>query len=220
MRTPFVALGLLAASAMADMGAFTNAKSFGAMLKRGDSILKRQGYSPDTSFCGRGDTCAEACGANSVQCPSTDTSMLYCHDSDDGSKCCPDGSGNSCDAGYYCTSDSAGDTYCCPDGIDTAACAAQYSLSVSLIRQTAAATPSATPLESTVAVETPVPTSLLDDSSSESPVSARTSVAVPTTRSNISTTAAVPPQFTGGAARMVGAGVAVVAGAVGFVGLL
>ncbi|KAF2625235.1 hypothetical protein BU25DRAFT_412684 [Macroventuria anomochaeta] len=118
MRTSFAATSLLAASTMANqLLAFTNANSFGAMLKRGDTILKRQGYSPDTSYCGRGDTCAEACGANSVQCPSTDTSMLYCHDSNDGSKCCPDGSGNSCEAGYYCTSDSAGDTYCCPDGI-------------------------------------------------------------------------------------------------------
>ncbi len=85
MRTQFVALGLMAASAMANMAAFTNANSFGAMLKRGDTILKRQGYSPDTTFCGRGDTCAEACGANSVECASSDTSMLYCHDSDDGS---------------------------------------------------------------------------------------------------------------------------------------
>lgn len=85
MRGPILALSLMAASTMADMGAFTNANSFGAMLKRGDTIMKRQGYSPDTTFCGRGNTCAEACGTGSVECPSTDTSMLYCHDSTDGS---------------------------------------------------------------------------------------------------------------------------------------
>jgi hypothetical protein len=85
MRTSLVTFSLLAISAMADMMAFTNANSFGAMLKRGDTILKRQGYTPDTTYCGRGDTCAEACGANSVECPSSDTSMLYCHDSNDGS---------------------------------------------------------------------------------------------------------------------------------------
>lgn len=85
MRTSFIAFSLLATSAIAQKFAFTNANSFGAMLKRGDTILKRQGYTPDTSSCGRGDTCAEACGANSVECPSTDTSVLYCHDSDDGS---------------------------------------------------------------------------------------------------------------------------------------
>ena len=71
MRTPFVALGLLAASTMTDMAAFTKTNSFGAMLKRGDTILKRRGYTPDTSYGGKGDTFAEACRANSVECPST-----------------------------------------------------------------------------------------------------------------------------------------------------
>ena len=85
MCTSLVIFSVLAVSAMADMMAFTNANSFGAMLKRGDTILKRQGYTPDTTYCGRGDTCAEACGANSVECPSSDTSMFYCHDSNDGS---------------------------------------------------------------------------------------------------------------------------------------
>ncbi|KAF1358387.1 hypothetical protein EJ07DRAFT_87927, partial [Lizonia empirigonia] len=132
------------------------------------------GYTPDTTYCGRGNTCEEACGANSVECPSTDTSMLYCHFSTDGSACCPDGSGNSCEAGYYCTSDSTGDTYCCPDGVDTANCAAQYSITVSLIRQTAALTPSASPLLSTLPAETPVSTSLLHISSI---ASSRTSAA-------------------------------------------
>jgi hypothetical protein len=84
MRTSIVALSLLAASAVADKLAFQNL-SFGAMLKRGDMILKRQGYTPETETCGRGETCAEACGANSVECPSSDSTTLYCHLSNDGS---------------------------------------------------------------------------------------------------------------------------------------
>lgn len=87
MRTSFITLSLLAASAIADKLAFTNINSFGAMLKRGDMILKRQGYTPETETCGRGETCEEACGANSVECPSTDSSTLYCHLSNDGSVC-------------------------------------------------------------------------------------------------------------------------------------
>lgn len=85
MHTSFMVITLLAAFTMAEKLAFTNADSFGAMLRRGDTILKRQGYTPDTISCGRGDTCVEACGADSVQCPSKDTSQLYCHSSTDGS---------------------------------------------------------------------------------------------------------------------------------------
>ncbi|KAJ4337020.1 hypothetical protein N0V87_005040 [Didymella glomerata] len=219
MRTSIVALSLLAASAVADKLAFQNL-SFGAMLKRGDMILKRQGYTPETETCGRGETCAEACGANSVECPSSDSTTLYCHLSNDGSKCCPDGSGNSCDAGYYCTSDSDGDTYCCPDGSDTAGCAQQYSLSVSLIRQTATPTPSATPLKSSVAAETPVSTSALRISSADS-TSTRTTAAGAGTTSRTSTAAtSAPSQATGGAGKVAGAGAAVFVGALGFAGLL
>ncbi|KAF3032291.1 hypothetical protein E8E12_001630 [Didymella heteroderae] len=219
MRTSIVALSLLAASAAADKLAFQNL-SFGAMLKRGDMILKRQGYTPETETCGRGETCEEACGLNSVECPSSDSTTLYCHLSNDGSKCCPDGSGNSCDAGYYCTSDSGGDTYCCPDGSDTAGCAQQYSLSVSLIRQTATPTPSATPLDSSVPAETPVSTSALRISSAGS-TSTRTTAAGAGTTSRTSTAASsAPSQATGGAGKVVGAGVAVFVGALGVAGFV
>lgn len=74
--------------------AVTNADSFGAMLKRGNAIAKRQGYYPDTSDCGVGDTCEEACGPNQVECPSNSLTTLYCHSSVDGSHCCTDGSGS------------------------------------------------------------------------------------------------------------------------------
>lgn len=84
MRNSLIALSLLAASAVADKLAFQTL-SFSAMLKRGDMILKRQGYTPETETCGRGETCEEACGANSVECPSSDRTTLYCHLSNDGS---------------------------------------------------------------------------------------------------------------------------------------
>ncbi len=86
MYTPLVAITLLIASTMAEKLVFTNANSFGAMLKRGDAIVKRQGYSPYTNTCGTGDTCEEACGPNQVECPA-DSTTLYCHDSTDGSVC-------------------------------------------------------------------------------------------------------------------------------------
>jgi hypothetical protein len=85
MHTPFVALTFLAVSTMAQKLAFTNTASFGAMLKRGDAIIKRQGYTPDTTSCGTGDTCEEACGVGQVECPSSSAFTLYCHDSTDGS---------------------------------------------------------------------------------------------------------------------------------------
>lgn len=47
---------------------------------------------------------------------------------------------DSCDAGYYCTSDSQDETWCCPNGMDLVACAAAYSISGGLVPQTAAPT--------------------------------------------------------------------------------
>lgn len=57
-------------------------------------LLKRQsGYQPTQTFCGTGDTCAEACGAGYVQCPSSDGDM-HCFDPAIQQTCCPDGSGS------------------------------------------------------------------------------------------------------------------------------
>ena len=72
---------------------------FGAMLRRGDAILKRQGYYPTTHLCGEGETCAEACGATYVQCPST--SGTYCYDPAVGDHCCRDGSGSQSYPPFY-----------------------------------------------------------------------------------------------------------------------
>lgn len=214
MYSKIITLAFLSTSTLA-MQAFTNADTFGAMLKRGNAIAKRQGYYPDTSTCGRGETCEEACGANQVECPSSSLDTLYCHSSVDGSHCCTDGSGNSCSAGYYCTSDGAGTTYCCPDGIDTPECARQYSLTVSLIRESSTGiVPSATE-SSDVPVETP------DVSSTPIHVSVYPTptppVDTPTARPNATYSGPSPPEFTGGAAKVFGAGMAVFVGVVGLV---
>ena len=65
---------------------------FGVMLKRGEAMMKRQGYYPTTHLCGQGETCAEACGPTQVQCPSD--AGLYCYDPTVGDHCCPDGTGS------------------------------------------------------------------------------------------------------------------------------
>ncbi|ORY15027.1 hypothetical protein BCR34DRAFT_662305 [Clohesyomyces aquaticus] len=94
-------------------------------------VKKRQGYIPNNHLCGEGNTCGEACGGAYVQCPSTDG--IYCYNPSSGERCCANGGGNSCDAGYYCTSESTGNTYCCPNGTDVTNCAASDSLTVSLV---------------------------------------------------------------------------------------
>ncbi|KAI1874854.1 uncharacterized protein JN550_002283 [Neoarthrinium moseri] len=99
------------------------------------------GYQPDTTFCGTGATCAEACGAGFEQCASTD-SQIHCFNVGTSQTCCPNGSGDSCDAGYYCSADSAGATWCCPNGLSTADCAAQFGVTGGLSSQVPASTSS------------------------------------------------------------------------------
>lgn len=115
---------------------------------------------------------------------------------------------DACDNGYYCTTDGMGNTYCCPDGMDLGACAKAYSLSVSLIKESSTeSVPTAS--SSVSAMTTPIhityPTA--------------TATVVPTGNATYSTSAP-PSQFTGAAAKAAGAGMAVLAGAVGVVGLL
>jgi len=108
-------------------------------------LAKRQaGYEPSQTECGSGDTCAEACGTGYVQCASNDGGM-HCFNPDIKETCCPDGTGNSCSDGYYCTKDSTGNPWCCPNGMDLAACAAAYSITGSLQSETAAPTSSSAP---------------------------------------------------------------------------
>jgi len=78
-------------------------------------LMRRQaGYQPTQTLCGPGADCASSCGAGYAQCASTDGD-LHCYDPTVQQTCCPDGTGNSCDFGYFCTSDASGGTWCCPD---------------------------------------------------------------------------------------------------------
>ncbi|KAF4989004.1 hypothetical protein FGRMN_9411 [Fusarium graminum] len=94
----------------------------------GLSLARRStpGYQPDQSICGGGgDTCADACGAGYESCPSEDDST-HCFNPTAKQACCFDGTGNSCDSGYYCSHDTKAQTWCCPDSMDLAECAAAY----------------------------------------------------------------------------------------------
>ncbi|KAH7125642.1 hypothetical protein B0J11DRAFT_311333 [Dendryphion nanum] len=190
---------------------FSPTDNFGAMFPRAD-LGKRQGYYPGTKTCGKGNTCAEACGPTQVQCPSK--SGIYCFDPAVGQQCCPDMTGNSCRAGYYCTTDGRGTTYCCPDGMDTQACAASYSLTVSLIRATGSVSiPSASGLAST----TPIHIS----STPGAPIFPTATYSLPLVPTGNATYTTSPPiQYTGAAQKVAAGGVAVLAGAAGLVGLL
>ncbi|KAF5027797.1 hypothetical protein F66182_96 [Fusarium sp. NRRL 66182] len=95
---------------------------------QGLSLARRStpGYQPDQSICnGGGDTCAEACGTGYESCPS-DNDSTHCFNPVAKQTCCFDGTGNSCDEGYYCTHDTKAQTWCCPDSMDLAECAAAY----------------------------------------------------------------------------------------------
>ncbi|KAK5660561.1 hypothetical protein OQA88_13112 [Cercophora sp. LCS_1] len=121
------------------------------------------GYQPTQAVCGTGNTCAEACGSGYETCASKDDE-IHCYNLAAAETCCPNKSGNSCDAGFYCTVDKEDETWCCPNGMDTTACAAAYSVSGGLVSQTAkpessstsSAAPSFTPVKNTtVATFTP-----------------------------------------------------------------
>ncbi|KAM7220958.1 hypothetical protein V8F06_003682 [Rhypophila decipiens] len=120
-------------------------------------VVRRQdnpGYQPEQAVCGDGNTCEEACGAGYSECASKDLE-IHCYNSA-AQTCCPNKSGNSCDAGYYCTADSDDETWCCPNGMDLTACAAAYKIDGGLVSQTYAPTSSSELPSST---SSPVPTS-------------------------------------------------------------
>lgn len=81
-----------------------------------NNVFGRQaGYDPTQIYCGPGTDCASSCGAGYIQCASSDSDMHCFNPTGLKETCCPDGSGNSCSDGYFCTSDSTGGTWCCPD---------------------------------------------------------------------------------------------------------
>jgi hypothetical protein len=77
-------------------------------------LMRRQaGYQPTQTICGSGPDCASSCGAGTSQCASSDGDRHCYHPTVE--HCCPDGTGNSCATGFFCTSDAEGGTWCCPD---------------------------------------------------------------------------------------------------------
>ncbi|KAI1423309.1 hypothetical protein F5Y12DRAFT_758340 [Xylaria sp. FL1777] len=86
-----------------------------------------EGYAPMEQLCGAGDTCAEACGKGFMQCKSKDA-LTHCYNSSAKQACCPNGGGDSCDNGYFCTADDAQKTWCCPDGLSLKECAQKYNI--------------------------------------------------------------------------------------------
>ncbi|KAI1113445.1 hypothetical protein F5Y14DRAFT_417755 [Nemania sp. NC0429] len=86
-----------------------------------------EGYSPMEQLCGDGDTCAEACGKGFKQCASKDD-LTHCYNSLKKQTCCPGGTGDSCDNGYFCSADEGGKTWCCPEGLSLKECARKYGI--------------------------------------------------------------------------------------------
>ncbi|ETS83157.1 hypothetical protein PFICI_05033 [Pestalotiopsis fici W106-1] len=137
-----IAFAALAGQAVVAEGVKKPYKPQMAKMSVKDVLMGRQagaGYYPDSTACGTGDTCAEACGAGYEQCYSTDD-LIHCYDLANAQTCCPNSSGDSCNAGYYCTADSVGETYCCPEGTSTDDCAASYGVTGGLQSMSVVAT--------------------------------------------------------------------------------
>ncbi|EAA28979.1 hypothetical protein GE21DRAFT_6595 [Neurospora crassa] len=168
-------------------------------------VVRRQdnpGYQPEQTVCGTGNTCAEACGAGFEACASKDDSV-HCYNAGAAQICCPNGSGNSCDAGYYCAADAQNETWCCPDGMSLEQCAAAYKVDGSLVSQTAEATStstsSSTSSTSSVASSTSTSSTVVSTTSTSSVVVSTTStssVVVPLTTSSVALTTSSAPAIT------------------------
>lgn len=131
------------------------------MALPGQSLMRRDtaGYKPDQKTCKAGNTCAEACGAGYDQCiGGAAHDIAHCFNPAAGESCCTDDSGNSCEAGYYCTHDDAKQTWCCPNSMDLAACAAAFTVKGKLQAATSKPAPSTTS-HSTHTTTTPSTTS-------------------------------------------------------------
>jgi hypothetical protein len=159
----------------------------GLSLSRRDT----NGYQPEQSVCGDGNTCAEACGQGYEQCAALDESV-HCFNPLAKQKCCQDGTGNSCDQGYYCTHDTKSQTWCCPDSMDLVQCAKAYNVDGGL-ETPAPSTSSAAPTSSTPEPSTtpPAPTTSSVETTSSSVVS--TSVVQSNTTSVYETTETPTP---------------------------
>ena len=146
---------------------------------------------------------------------------------------------DACGPGDYCTSDTAGATYCCPEDIDPAECAIEFGVST-LIRQSTTVELPTTTASSDLPAETPVETltetetdtdslTTSSDIPAETPLASFTitdiifvsassvsSIVSTTSLPNATFSSPSTPEFTGGAAKVAGAGMAMLAGAAGF----
>ncbi|CAH0015443.1 unnamed protein product [Clonostachys rhizophaga] len=173
------------------------------------------GYIPDQTQCGDGTTCAEACGQGYTECAANGDTK-HCYNPDKAQKCCGDGTGNSCEKGFYCTNDSANQTWCCPDSMDLAQCAAAYSISGSLhtpkvtsssASKSSTSTSSAPSSSSSAASTTSAPASITPTPSpSSTPSSSKASTPVSTPGSGSNSTATSKPVVTVSSTVVVGPG--------------
>ncbi|KAK7418524.1 hypothetical protein QQX98_003868 [Neonectria punicea] len=157
----------------------------------GISLARRttNGYQPEQSVCGDGNTCAEACGEGFETCPSQDDAT-HCFNPAGKQTCCSDGSGNSCDDGYYCTHDTKSQTWCCPDSMDLVECAAAYNVDGKLEKDeatTSSAAPTTTSTTTaapkTTSTEAETTTSEAETTSSSTPIKVKTTSTEPETTS-------------------------------------
>ncbi|QPG94900.1 hypothetical protein C2857_007258 [Epichloe festucae Fl1] len=161
------------------------------MAMPGQSLMRRDtsGYQPDQTKCKDGNNCAEACGASFQQCSGGKPGVAHCFNPAAGQSCCTDNSGNSCEAGFYCTHDSKQQTWCCPHDMDLASCAAAYTVT-GLVAATAKPAPTSTSLTSTSTSTSSTSTSITSTSTSTSSFSTTISTNSSTTSRAPTTTSA------------------------------
>ncbi|KAI0857650.1 hypothetical protein F4860DRAFT_489037 [Xylaria cubensis] len=122
-----------------------------------------EGYAPMEQLCGDGDTCAEACGKGFSQCASKDN-LTHCYNRSKKQECCPGGTGDACDNGYFCSADDAGKTWCCPDGLSLKECAQKYNIPGPLTSQAPQVSSTSTTITTTTTTTKPTKTKSADSS--------------------------------------------------------
>ncbi|KAH7165485.1 hypothetical protein EDB81DRAFT_254896 [Dactylonectria macrodidyma] len=155
----------------------------------GLSLARRDtnGYQPEQTVCGDGNTCAEACGEGYETCPSTDDST-HCFNPANAQICCSDGSGNSCDEGYYCSHDTVANTWCCPESMSLVECAAAYNVDGALVSDAAYVSSAVPTTTSTTAEPTTTSTTEVEYTTPEVTTTPEpTSTVTPTTKKTVKT---------------------------------
>ncbi|KYK59349.1 hypothetical protein DCS_00479 [Drechmeria coniospora] len=137
----FTAVAVLAASAAGAAASADEPMPYRLAVRSvpGQGLFRRNvdGYKPETLKCNLGDTCGVACGQEFSLCPASEGGVSHCFNPSAGESCCTDGSGNSCEKGYYCTHDRNKNSWCCPETMDIATCAAKYHIADGLEQATA-----------------------------------------------------------------------------------